>query len=67
MKCPKCGEEMEEGFMSVPVGLSMARWNIERNKGNPYIGEVVAVPNLWGELDMAGGRCRTCRLLALPY
>ncbi len=78
MKCPKCGEEMEEGFVFPfsPAGSHSIVWSQKEPKD---IGWMLGFPKEWTKLAeryiltdrkkwlRKGFRCPNCRLVTFEY
>ena len=67
MKCPKCGKEMDAGFLQ---GKNLLAFNKERHKvsGNPKDeGDIMIVRNLVAGADFNGFVCRDCGLVTFDY
>lgn len=72
MQCPKCGKEMEDGFMSI-AGYSIkgdmpvARWHLEKSRFASG-GESLKLSGTYrGVLWLSGARCRACKTMVLSY
>jgi hypothetical protein len=64
-KCPKCGEEMEVGFMHAPRGIfwdTEEEWHIYTSE--TLIGRAFWI---WTKLRTLAQRCRQCQLVIFFY
>lgn len=65
--CPRCGTEMESGFLGAknwPVGLP---WYQKETRTGFAIGEPVATDRKLQMEYLGGERCTRCRVMVLPY
>ena len=68
-KCPKCGEELEKGFLHLPRG---AYWDTIEHKWHvPFLSGMCLI-SPWGAwyVEMPrveGWRCHKCRLVIFGY
>lgn len=72
MKCPNCGKEMEDGFMSITGygirgDMPVAKWHLEKTRFATGGSSLRLSGTLRGILWLEGARCRPCRTLVLSY
>ncbi len=57
---------MQKGFLVAESYLGGAKW-VSRRTRLAGDGERIVNPDTWGNVYLAGLRCRSCRTLALRY
>ncbi len=74
MKCPKCNEEMEHGFLnagrnpeSLAYGAINATWDLEKNAFSSSEDFIALPEEDCGSFVIEGERCLSCRVLLLSY
>ena len=65
-KCPKCGKEMESGYLEAESLVGGAKWQ-EKRSVLGIGGELLMKPNASGLVYLQGSRCPHCRILMLKY
>jgi phage FluMu protein Com len=63
-KCPKCGGELEEGFIHAPRGIY---WDTEEHKWHVYTSEALISMWSWTMPRVQAWRCRKCNLIIFGY
>ena len=64
MRCPKCGGEMEEGFVFAG-GAQAIGWS-SKKPGLVSVGDSLVGP-LWKRRFIPGHRCESCKLVVMNY
>jgi len=75
MKCPNCGKEMDDGYLTIPMhALYSIKWS--QTPGHRYVGgDIVYDPKREGSLwhygmkgtSISAQRCRECRCVLFYY
>jgi hypothetical protein len=66
MNCPKCGKEMEHGFVRSESFIGGVKWMAEKSSKSLGL-EGLAKPDALGFCFMEGFRCRDCRSIVIQY
>lgn len=66
MKCPRCRELMQKGYLRAESLVGGAKWHRERN-ALASGGEKIMGTDLGGNVWLEGFRCDKCRTLVLHY
>jgi len=68
MKCPKCGNEMEDGFV---VAQGFIHWNSKRVffglDGDDLLPQSKSIPILGKAENVPAYRCTSCRFIHIEY
>jgi ssDNA-binding Zn-finger/Zn-ribbon topoisomerase 1 len=66
MNCPRCGKDMEHGYIRAESFIGGIKWM--REKSTKSLGlETVAKPDMLGFVFIEGFRCPECRLICSQY
>lgn len=65
-KCPRCGEEMDSGFLGSESFISGMKW-FEEKTILALGGEKIKDPGLSGKVYLDGFICRKCHTLVVGY
>jgi hypothetical protein len=70
MICPKCGEEMEPGYVEAESFVGGMKWRDELHSMKAKIGlggESISGTDALGFARNLAHRCRNCRLITFEY
>ncbi|MCU0861905.1 MAG: PF20097 family protein [Methanomassiliicoccales archaeon] len=69
MRCPSCGEAMEEGWLETESLVSGVKWrkDITSLSRIGVGGERIYESNLWGIVHVKAERCVKCRIILHKY
>lgn len=65
-KCPKCGAQMEQGFLGSESFISGMKWFKEKTI-LALGGEKIKDPGLSGMVYLDGFLCRNCKTIVVAY
>jgi hypothetical protein len=70
MKCPKCGKEMEHGFLNLP-SMENLEWHDRKNEMSMLPRDlkidILIEPSPWNGYQIEGDRCIEDQILVLEY
>jgi len=64
MKCPRCGGELEKGYLQAPHGLF---WDVKQHDNTVLHSEELIASLYVGIANKEAFRCSKCQLVVLPY
>lgn len=72
MKCPRCGQEMESGYLNAYsfgaraiVPFVMLRWKDSRKEITERLGSKAGF--MWANMDVDAFRCPNCQIITFSY